>query len=83
MVITIIKNFRGVTGHPDGTKSTPNSMRNRKTKRKKKWLAFYERERERETEKHSHFTRLTTIAKSVVTTFGLNLFRLAPFRKPR
>ena len=31
------------------------------------------RERERQTEKHAHATRHTaTIAKSVVTTFGLN-----------
>ena len=45
------------------------------------WLAFYERKRE--TEKHAHATRLTTIAKSVVTTFGLNIFRLAAFRNAR
>ena len=35
--------------------------------------------RERETEKHAHATRLTTIAESVVTTFGLNFFRVASF----
>ena len=49
----------------------------------KTWLAFYETERERQTEKHAHATRLANIAKSVVTTFGLNFFRLSPFRKAR
>ena len=31
--------------------------------------------KERQTEKHAHATRLTTIAKSVVTTIGRNFFR--------
>ena len=38
-----------------------------------------ERETDRQTEKHEHASRLTTIAKSVVTIFGLTFFRLAPF----
>ena len=46
-------------------------------KRKKNWLALYERKRDRQTEKHAHAARLSTIAKSVVTTLGLNFFRLA------
>ena len=43
------------------------------------WLAFYERQ----TKKHAHAARLTTIEKSVVTTFGLNFIHLAPFRNAR
>ena len=54
---------------------------------KTNWLAFHERERERkrQTEKHAHAERLITIAKSVVTTFGVNFIRLAEvaFRKLR
>ena len=45
------------------------------------WLAFYERERERHTEKHAHAARLTTVARSVVTAFGLIFFRLPPFQQ--
>ena len=37
------------------------------------------REREKQIETHAYATRLTTIAKSVVATFGLIFFHIAPF----
>ena len=40
-------------------------------------IVLYLRERKKQTEKHAHAARFTTIAKSIVTTFGLNFFRVA------